>query len=446
MIDVNPLMSPALPVSYPPQAQPDAVFVLRIAGRDGPAFRLDPAGRAILGRAEDALVTLADRLASRSHAAVSFDPAAMAWRIEDLGSRNGTWLDGVRVTTAVLTEGSVIRVGTTELVFRRVEANAPREAPDFIRCGVPGELEGSAIRRALAAGEGRWSMLLYQAGIRLLAAPHPADIVAFTLELAAEFTAAASFGWFSLNDEHRLEPLLVVPPGSGLPALVAGSATDEALNGRAVWLTTTTGIGVACIPVAGGAAPTAVLAAAAPGGLREADFDLLLTLATFAAAAQAGRFPTVSRTDGATRLLPQDASKSDRRRPEMIDRSDTGPEAGEGRFPDQSAPETTDLFEPPSAGRHTTFPAGVHDGTISLAPALVRDWQTELPGGPPRVPADAASLRIEDWQQALALEALRRTGGNVPAAAALLGVGRATLYRKLEVWGLTRDGEPPARE
>ncbi len=42
------------------------------------------------------------------------------------------------------------------------------------------------------------------------------------------------------------------------------------------------------------------------------------------------------------------------------------------------------------------------------------------------------TLKIDQWERRLILEALERTGGNVPEAAKLLGIGRATLYRKLE--------------
>jgi len=48
------------------------------------------------------------------------------------------------------------------------------------------------------------------------------------------------------------------------------------------------------------------------------------------------------------------------------------------------------------------------------------------------------SLDIEAWERKLILEALKRTGGNVPEAAKLLGIGRATLYRKLEQYGIER--------
>lgn len=49
------------------------------------------------------------------------------------------------------------------------------------------------------------------------------------------------------------------------------------------------------------------------------------------------------------------------------------------------------------------------------------------------------SLRIDDWEVKLIREALRRTKGKVPEAAKLLGIGRATLYRKLDEYGIQRD-------
>ncbi len=48
------------------------------------------------------------------------------------------------------------------------------------------------------------------------------------------------------------------------------------------------------------------------------------------------------------------------------------------------------------------------------------------------------SLRIDYWERKLIAEALRRTDGNVPEAAKLLAIGRATLYRKIEEYGIQR--------
>lgn len=48
------------------------------------------------------------------------------------------------------------------------------------------------------------------------------------------------------------------------------------------------------------------------------------------------------------------------------------------------------------------------------------------------------TLRIEDWERKLIIEALARTRGSIPEAAKLLGIGRATLYRKVEQHGIDR--------
>ena len=48
------------------------------------------------------------------------------------------------------------------------------------------------------------------------------------------------------------------------------------------------------------------------------------------------------------------------------------------------------------------------------------------------------SLQIEHWERKLIIEALKRAGGSVPEAAKLLGIGRATLYRKIEIYHIER--------
>jgi len=52
--------------------------------------------------------------------------------------------------------------------------------------------------------------------------------------------------------------------------------------------------------------------------------------------------------------------------------------------------------------------------------------------------SDLETLRIDEWERRLITEALNRTGDNVPEAAKLLGIGRATLYRKIEQYHIER--------
>jgi Nif-specific regulatory protein len=52
--------------------------------------------------------------------------------------------------------------------------------------------------------------------------------------------------------------------------------------------------------------------------------------------------------------------------------------------------------------------------------------------------SDLDTLNIAEWERKLIVEALSRTGGNVPESAKLLGIGRATLYRKIEQYHIDR--------
>ena len=96
----------------------EATLVLQIAQRNGPSFLLRPNQDNTIGRAAEADIVVADRLTSRGHAAISRDASNGEWKIRDLESRNGTWIDGQRVTEMLLRPEMSIRIGTTEFIFR----------------------------------------------------------------------------------------------------------------------------------------------------------------------------------------------------------------------------------------------------------------------------------------------------------------------------------------
>ena len=70
-----------------------------------------------IGRMETNDLILVDPLASRHHAVIRWAPTG--YEVDDLGSANGTFVSGQRVVgRAPLSPGDVVRIGTTEMLFR----------------------------------------------------------------------------------------------------------------------------------------------------------------------------------------------------------------------------------------------------------------------------------------------------------------------------------------
>ena len=69
----------------------------------------------LIGRQRDAQIIIRDLGVSARHARIFRGPDGYA--IEDLKSRNGTWLNGARTFQAILKHGDEIRVGATDLRF-----------------------------------------------------------------------------------------------------------------------------------------------------------------------------------------------------------------------------------------------------------------------------------------------------------------------------------------
>jgi hypothetical protein len=69
-----------------------------------------------IGRLPDCGIQLADTNVSRHHAEIR--PAGDGFVVADLGSTNGTKVNGVRVTERLLRDADEITVGTTRLVFQ----------------------------------------------------------------------------------------------------------------------------------------------------------------------------------------------------------------------------------------------------------------------------------------------------------------------------------------
>ena len=107
------------PVSAPPQRQAHAPVQRPWLVVDGERYPLIGA-HTVIGRDELADIVLDDPGISRRHCEVRVtnDGPHLVTSIRDLGSTNGTFVNGQRITSTRLDEGDQITVGRTQAVFR----------------------------------------------------------------------------------------------------------------------------------------------------------------------------------------------------------------------------------------------------------------------------------------------------------------------------------------
>jgi hypothetical protein len=95
--------------------------VLDIGGKRHPITR----SRTVIGRGSDADLTVDDSSISRRHVEILWDGKRA--QVNDLGSTNGSLLNGRKVDTAPLAPDSVIDIGRTRIVFTVLAQSAPSD-------------------------------------------------------------------------------------------------------------------------------------------------------------------------------------------------------------------------------------------------------------------------------------------------------------------------------
>jgi pSer/pThr/pTyr-binding forkhead associated (FHA) protein len=116
---------------------------------DGQRIRLRRGQSYTLGRGRKSDVMLEDRACSRVHARLNVDRGGRMLTLEDLHSRNGTFLDGdLLLGPRSVEEGARIRLGSTIFLARLAD---PDDEERFAETGTMGFEEG--VVRDLESGE-----------------------------------------------------------------------------------------------------------------------------------------------------------------------------------------------------------------------------------------------------------------------------------------------------
>ena len=120
--------------------RPGRSFVLRfISGKyQGGEFPIVPEKQIIVGRSSDLDMVLVEDMVSRKHARIAMQ-GDQIW-IEDLGSTNGTFVNGEKIKRARLKEGDRVLIGTS--ILKVIAGEGSRDSTDAKR-----ELESVAAQR-----------------------------------------------------------------------------------------------------------------------------------------------------------------------------------------------------------------------------------------------------------------------------------------------------------
>lgn len=124
------------------QSRPSANLVVRQGTQAGMSFPI-LGNQVIIGREEGVDIVLQDPESSRRHSFISWQSGQFV--IEDLGSTNGTFINGVQITSPqVLNLGDSIGIGQTILVFQAVgeatevpQAPLPKQQPSIYSASPP---------------------------------------------------------------------------------------------------------------------------------------------------------------------------------------------------------------------------------------------------------------------------------------------------------------------
>jgi DNA-binding NtrC family response regulator len=129
--DANEPSTLARPRFQPTDASTDFLLTVLEGPDEGATFTLAGShpSRVLVGSSPACELRLADREVSRRH--VALEPAGRRMRVTDLGSTNGTFVDGVAIVEVFLRGGEILRMGATAIQIA--------EAPAATRATLPVE-------------------------------------------------------------------------------------------------------------------------------------------------------------------------------------------------------------------------------------------------------------------------------------------------------------------
>jgi transcriptional regulator with PAS, ATPase and Fis domain len=403
----------------------------------------------VVGTSPDCDLVVSDARVSRRHCALRMSDRGVVLR--DLGSKNGTFVDGVEILEVVLAPGSTVTIGNSKLKAQRLDA--PSLVPLSAVPSFGGALGGSVVMRALfsrleqAAKSPETVLLLGESGTgkELLArAIHDVSprkdgpFVVFDCAAVPQNLAEAElFGYMK---------------GAFTGAVQARAGLIEESHGGTLFIDEIGELPLELQPKLLRALEARQVRRLGSSEWRQLDTRVVAaTHRDLVSRIAAGAF----REDLYYRLAVVEAHV-----PPLRERKDDIPLLVERFLAAQSPPRALDQLPPNTLAMLTAhdWPGNVRElrnvvARLVLFPDLQGDAIPSAAGRAGGAPTDLAALVrlglrdaremvIEHFERAYLEAKLREHAGNVVRAAEAMGISRALAYRLLARYGL-RTGEGP---
>lgn len=159
-------------------------YTFSLIGLTPPAAGLTytlPQGDIDVGRGDECAITIADPSVSRRHAMLVVGPQSM--EAEDLGSSNGSFVNGQPIGRQALADGNLLRFGNVEFEVSVEKPSGIGLSQLF--AGAKGTMDGADPTLKLAAGLGFLALILMGIALFVLFDPGPSEVTAAGSPFAA---------------------------------------------------------------------------------------------------------------------------------------------------------------------------------------------------------------------------------------------------------------------
>lgn len=202
-------------------------------------YDLDASQPLRIGRGSGCQILLSDPLSSRTHAIISYEDGT--WMVADAESRNGTLVNGQRISEVKLKHGDRIQVGSTELLFELVSQDGDTEpSGQTLYLESPISVEASGINSiSLLSGRQRSQDMidLYQLSICLMRCTTPDEVANTGLDVLRQRTASNVVGFLWVDERGELKPQLILPEGLGDRLRLHKKLTERvSQDGCGIWV------------------------------------------------------------------------------------------------------------------------------------------------------------------------------------------------------------------